>query len=1211
MLSALELNGFKSFADRTRFEFPAGITVVVGPNGSGKSNVVDAIKWVLGAQSVKSLRGKEMTDVIFSGSRSRRQANAAEASLIFDNSAGLFDHDAAEIQITRRVYRSGEGEYLINRQPCRLRDIRDLLGGVGMSTGTYSIIEQGKVDAVLQASPKERRQVFEEAAGVSRFRIKREEAARRLQRVQQNLLRLSDIVEEVESRLRGVRAQAGKAQKYAEVSQRLELLRTHVGLDDWRRLTARVEAIRVEASKDDAETVRLQQQLSECEVRVAAVDQNAEALQCAYREAAAAETAVRERVAQCESTRSSHLARIDELEQEVQRMAHQLLLLTTRAGDSQQLVADTAAELKTSQEHFDRGSRQLAEAQRELEAVEAALNDIARAAAEARNKLEQTERESAEVLQEEQLLRAKLHAADDSLGRFDDESAPLKQTRERYASELKQAGAGLAQQASALEQATQQLKFAQAELAHDRGKLTSLHKHVAELEGRLTGARERTLVLEELERRLDGLTSGTKEVLRRAREEPEGPYRGVCGVVADLLHVDADSAPLVEIALGERANYLVVTETTSLAPVLMGGPSTWPGRMSFLRLDVPTPASAVDRVDLSAEPGVMGRADSFVEVNEQLAPMVRRLLGRHWLVDTLATALQLANGPGRGLNFVTVAGETVLADGTLTVGPRQNIAGLLSRRSELRALREQIEAMAQEAVAAQRDCLRLEDRIARSEGAMQELIAAQAAAAHSHGEARLQVASLANKLEQTAARLAELESGRAAAQRQLNELSATGERLQQRGAKLKQTTEASRAIIAEAVARQAERESQLTTLRQTVTEQRVQLARSEQRVDGLARQMEQLLRDRAERDSLLEETRARAAECQAQKARLQQSVLELSGECGELISKKDRLAAQLSELETRRAAWLSERSAAVATADSVREQLHARQRRSQAIQLELQQLEQQRQALEDRIREDYGFELAIRASEADAAGTAELDEVRRLDREALEEEIRDLRGRLQAAGPVNLEALTELEALESRYGKLAEQYQDLQAARERLEQIVQQINAESRELFTEAVENVRRHFQETFAGLFAGGEADIVIEEDASGDVLECGVSIIARPPGKQPRSISLLSGGERTLTCVALLLAIFRSRPSPFCVLDEVDAALDEANIDRFVGVLKQFMQSTQFIVITHSKRTMTCSDTLYGVTMQESGVSKRVSVRFEDVSEDGHIKPAALRAA
>ena len=1211
MLSALELNGFKSFADRTRFEFPAGITVVVGPNGSGKSNVVDAIKWVLGAQSVKALRGKEMTDVIFSGSRSRRQANAAEASLIFDNSAGIFDHDAAEIQITRRVYRSGEGEYLINRQPCRLRDIRDLLGGIGMATGAYSIIEQGKVDAVLQASPKERRLIFEEAAGISRFRIKREEAARRLERVQQNLLRLADIVEELESRLRTVRSQAGKAQKYSEVSKRLELLRTQIGLEDWRRITARVDEVRATAAIHETEVADFERRLAQCDAQVAEIDATADELQKVYREVAAAETAVRERIAQCESTRSSHLVRIDELEQEVQRLAHQLLLLTTRAGDSQQLVTETAAELAASQAQHERGGQQLAERQQELATVEAAIGDIARAAAVARAELEQTERESSQVSSDEQLLQARLQSAEDSLGRFNDETAPLEQRGEQHRAELKRATATLAQLTTELEQATNQLSASQAELAQDRHALRVLHKQGAELDGRLTGARERTVVLEELERRLDGLTSGAKEVLRQARDVPDGPFRSVRGVVADLLHVDSDSAPLVEIALGDRANYLVVTETKSLAPALIADPASWPGRTSFLRLDVPTPASAVDRVDLAAEPGVMGRADSFVEASEELTPMVRRLLGRHWLVDTLTTALRLANGLGRGLNFVTVAGEAVLADGTLTVGPRQSIAGLLSRRSELRALREQIDELQQAAVAAQRDCLRLEERIHRSEAAVQELITRQAAASHAHGEARLQVASLTDKLEQVQARLTGVAAARAAASEQLNELAAARDQSQRSRDQFQARMEACRSTIDITSQQQAEGETRLVDLRQTVTEQRVQLARTEQRVDGLQRQMEQLQRDRQERDSLLEETRARAVECQAQKGRLHQSVLEHATESAELFARKDQLAAQLVELEQGRAARQAERTAAMHSADAMREQLHAHQRHLQAFHLELQQLQQQQSVLADRIREDYGFDLAVRAAEtlSTASPTAEVPAV--ADRDAIEAEIRDLRASLQAAGPVNLEALAELEALETRYDGLSAQYNDLQAARERLEQIVQQINAESRELFVEAVDNVRRHFQEIFRGLFAGGEADILIEEDASGDVLDSGVSIIARPPGKQPRSISLLSGGERTLTCVALLLAIFRSRPSPFCILDEVDAALDEANIDRFVEVLKQFMQSTQFIVITHSKRTMTCSDTLYGVTMQESGVSKRVSVRFEDVSEDGHIKPAALKAA
>jgi chromosome segregation protein len=1209
MLSALELNGFKSFAERTRFEFPAGITVVVGPNGSGKSNVVDAIKWVLGAQSVKALRGKEMTDVIFSGSRSRRAANAAEASLIFDNRTGIFDHDAAEIQITRRVYRSGEGEYLINRQPCRLRDIRDLLADVGMSNGAYSIIEQGKVDAVLQSSPKERRLIFEEAAGVSRFRVKREEAARRLEKVQQNLLRLADIVEELESRLKTVRSQAGRAQKYSEASKRLQFLRTHVGLEDWRKLTVRIDALRGAATADETDVAGMERELAECDARVAEVDRQNDELQRNYREATTAESAVRERLAQCESTRSGNLARIDELELETQRLGQQLLVLTTRAGDAQQLVAETAVELETSQRQFDEGASIAAEKQRQLSAAEAELAAATQAANQSQSELQQAERELAQVRNDEQLLEAKLQTAEGSLGRFDDELTPLTATRERHVAEQKRAAAELATLSDELKQATDQHQRAQAELAADRGKITSLHKLVADLEGRLTGARERTVVLEELERRLEGLTSGAKEVLRLAREEPDGPFRHVRGVVADLLHVDADSAPLIEIALGDRANYLVVTETKSLASALAGEPGSWPGRTSFLRLDVPSPASAVDRIDLSDEPGVMGRADTFVDAEEELQPMIRRLLGRHWLVDTLASAIRLANGPGRGLNFVTAAGEAVLADGTLTVGPRQNIAGLLSRRSELRALREQIDEMERAAADSKRDCEDLERRILSAEAGLQKSAARQTVAANAHHEARLQTASIGDKIEQLDARITSLTAAREAAAAQLHQLATHRDGSLERTTALLEQIDQCRAAIQQSTERQTEFTAAVEQLRQAVTEQRVQFARSEQRLDGLRRQMEQLQRDHAERDSLLDETRRRAAECQTQRTRLQQTVLDLTSESAELFAQKDQFAATLAELEQKRTARQGVRTTAVSAADAIREKLLARQRRLQSIQLELQQIVQERSATAERLREDYSLDLAALAAEnrpAEASSEQQLG-----DRAAIEAEIRDLKGRLQAVGPVNVEALAELEGLERRYATLAAQYEDLQSAKARLEQIVQQINAESRELFTASVNNIRTHFQEIFRGLFAGGEADIQLEDDPSGDVLESGVSIIARPPGKQPRSISLLSGGERTLTCVALLLAIFRSRPSPFCVLDEVDAALDEANIDRFVDVLKQFMQTTQFIVITHSKRTMTCSDTLYGVTMQESGVSKRVSVRFEDVSEDGHIAPSALKAA
>jgi chromosome segregation protein len=333
----------------------------------------------------------------------------------------------------------------------------------------------------------------------------------------------------------------------------------------------------------------------------------------------------------------------------------------------------------------------------------------------------------------------------------------------------------------------------------------------------------------------------------------------------------------------------------------------------------------------------------------------------------------------------------------------------------------------------------------------------------------------------------------------------------------------------------------------------------------------------------------------------------LAAEAVELQKQRDQMATDAAAVEAERRKCQAERTAAASAAAQVRSQLVTLQTRLQAARLQLQQVEQQRTVLAERLQDDYRIDLAALA----ASDSPEWAVPESFDRQAVEAEVRELRERLQAGGPVNLESLAELEALEGRSGGLVAQYDDLEQARQRLEQVIEQINGESRELFTAAVTEVRGHFQEIFRKLFAGGEADIVLEDDASGDVLECGVSIIARPPGKQPRNISLLSGGERTLTCVALLLAIFKSKPSPFCVLDEVDAALDEANIERFVNLIKEFMGSTQFVVITHSKRTMTCADTLHGVTMQESGVSKRVSVRFEDVGEGGQIRATALRAS
>ena len=1197
MLKALELNGFKSFADRTRFEFPAGITVVVGPNGSGKSNVVDAVKWVLGAQSVKALRGKEMTDVIFSGAHGRGQTNSAEVSLILNNSSRQLDIDTDEVQVTRRVYRSGEAEYLINRQPCRLRDIRDVFAGTGMATGAYSIIEQGKVDALLQSSPRDRRLIFEEAAGVSRFKIKRQEAARRLERVDQNLLRLSDIVDELDSRLRSVRSQAGKARKYKQCSDRLKELRTQVSLSDWRALSATLQVVLETVENERQATKELQAQLAASDRQRAQLETTLDDLQRQMREVGDQAATVRERIAQCESTRRSQLARSDELQQESLRLQRQLLAMTSRVGDAQQLVAETTDELKQAECQFNEFSSHAESEQAQLSQALQALADCRAANDAARSSHAATFRETSRLENQIHLLESQRAAALAVSDRLRQKLQQLEETRTHLEEQFSRTQAELTRLEAATQGSHRELTAAQESVRQNRTQLAAAQGQLADLRGRLTGARERAVVLEELERRLDGLSSGTKEVLRQAREQPDGPFGSVRGVVADLLRVDADTASLVEIALGERANHLLVERADPLVRTL--AKSELPGRTSFLRLDVPQPASAVDRIDLSGEQGVVGRADQFVETAPELAPLSRRLLGRYWFVDTLTTAMRLSQTMGRGLNFVTVVGEVVAADGTLIVGPRQSSTGLLSRRSELRALVDETRDMQQRIEHERGICAALEASIAAEDERQAELAKRHAAHSQRLGEVRLQTASVRERLDQTQKQHAAVIEELTTAQEQAADAASNLQQYQGQLADQQAELERLQASLQTGGKLVTLLEEQVGDLQRIVTDHRVELARGEQRRDGLRRQMAQLEEDHQEHDLALADTRERESECHVQRQHLEQSVLELTNDLTALYRSKEELAVHAQRLEGQHEERRQEKTTLARQLDQYREQLSIRQSALQQSELRVQQLEHQRGELAARIADDYGINLALLATQETAAEYGE--------RETVDAEIRALREQLQAIGPVNLEALTELEAVEERHTGLARQYEDLRTAKARLEQLVAQINVESRELFVSALDVIRGHFQEIYRSLFGGGEADIMVDDSESDDVLESGIEIIARPPGKQPRNISLLSGGERTLTCVALLLAIFRSRPSPFCVLDEVDAALDEANIDRFSDVLRQFMGTTQFIVVTHSKRTMSCADTLYGVTMQESGVSKRVSVRFEDVSADGHIRESA----
>ena len=1192
MLKALELVGFKSFADKTRLEFPSGITVVVGPNGSGKSNVVDAIKWVLGEQSVKTLRGKEMADVIFNGSGARRALNSAETTLTLDNEDRRLAIDTPEVHITRRVYRSGEGEYLINRQPCRLRDIRDLFAGTGIATEAYSVIEQGKVDILLQSSPRDRRVIFEEAAGISRFKAKKLDAIRRLERVEQNLLRLSDIVDEVENRVRAVRLQAGKARRYKEYSDRLQSLRTQIGMADWRSLSEQLEAIESELGALREENGACQSQAEALEAQGLALEAQIAESEITMRASDERIAQNRERIAARESSIEHEHRRCRDLEDEVGRYRRQLVSMSVRAGDLDAQLREIADNLVTAEAEHQEVAHRLAGEGRGLTKLTTKLDEWQTDVEQQRaSHLEQLHAAS-KLGKQISGLESKVASTSNVLERGNKQLTELSAQREALTVEVEQLRKTLDQLEPACQQRQRELQAVRRQLTEDRKAATEIQAQLGQLRQRHTGATERATVLEELEKRLEGLSAGVKQLLAEGQGASDGVYRQIRGLVADLIHVNFETAPLVEIALGDMAGCLVVAGGQELVehPHQTGSLA---GRVGLVRLDAPPPKTHLDGIDLRNQDGVLGRADEFVETTPDFAVLARRLLGRTWIVETLRHALTLSEGRGKGLSFVTRDGELVAADGTLYLGPRHTATGLISRRAELRVLRRQIAETADEIEKRQRAADDLESRITAGE-AQGEALAEQYdrlnedLAGHrmqtSAAEERVALLDRQHQSVESEVAAADVEHDRATA-----ELGDARTQLAQ--------VEHTQADLDGRISERAPRGTQLEKTRQSYSREagstKIDVAKSDQRLAHLRAQQGQLERDQQERGKALADTRAHLETSLARLLDSQREILRAESEVAHLYIRKESFTAEAGRHYEQLDAWRQQRNELAQQVQQLRNKIRKLESKLHTKELAAGEVRHERTTLADRLREDYGIELAHSDHEPT---DEELQE-----RAAVEREIADLRGKLNSIGGVNLDALAELEDLEDRFATLSAQHQDLSSAKASLETIIGKINADSRRLFADTLEVVRGHFQSLFRKLFGGGQADIVLEEGA--DILDSGIEIVARPPGKEPRSISLLSGGEKTLTCVALLLSIFRSRPSPFCVLDEVDAALDEANIERFIGVLQEFLAWTQFIVVTHSKKTMTCANTLYGITMQESGVSKRVSVRFEDVSETGEI--------
>ncbi len=1184
-LEKLSLHGFKSFADKTEFILQPGLTAFVGPNGCGKSNVVDAVKWVLGEQSVKALRGNDMQDVIFNGSPTRRSTGYAEATLTFTNTKGLLPTDYETVDIARRLYRSGESEYYINKQRCRLKDIRNLFMGTGIGMDAYSIIEQGKVDVLLTSNKQDRRMIFEEAAGISKYKAQKKTCLSKLDRVAANLLRLGDIIDEVEKRMRSVKYQAAKARRWKRLDdQRRELsvvlaLHRYDELIEQRESTAaELFTLKSEVGSLNASIERLEAELSEQETAVIEADQRIAQLESEdvriSSRLQAAEEAVR--------MNERRLAELDDLEESTKaEIAKSEASLELMRAELEQAAADVTG----LDEAVARGTNEIARRQEALREVEETIRGVRREIEEQRGRAVDL---ASELAKQHNELSA-IAAQRDQLVRQDQRLAERAADHRRHLTEGEQQRTSLAAKNEEVARRLASLTSERHATEEDGERLACEIEAAAERtnarRSELAATRSRGEVLRDLEEKLEGVSSGVKHLLE-AVGDGRAEVGGVCGVIADIIEVDADRAAAIEAALGTHEQ-LVLTESfdgmTAAMDFLAGSDA---GKAAFLPLD---------RIEDRAAPampegdGVIGPAAGFVRSESRYDNAVRFLLGDAVVVKDAETARRLAASDGRGLRFATLDGQLFCPRGISVGGATGGAGGVISRRSELRALEAQQAGIEADLAVLEKE---REERSARADQQKQRArqLATQAAETQAEqSEVQTELGKLDHSIRRLASELEASESERAENHSYIETLSAREAEVREEVGRIERAEADLKAALAERESLLGESEARRDRTRREATELEIAQAQRVEKAESLRRRTGELGRLIAEREKTLGAAREQLGSCGARRREAHETILAKKGEIQELLARRGSLGQQKAEAANQRELVRVE-------FESRREQRTAAGRRAKEAGAKLNELNVQAAEVAMRIENLEGRTASeFDCSLADEHGKA--GEIEERDWAAIEQEIETVNQKMRSMGAVNTYAIEEQEELERRAAELTHQREDLRKAEHTLREIIRKINRKSREMFRKTFDDVRENFQGLFRKLFGGGRADILLEEDV--DILDAGIEIVACPPGKEPSSITLLSGGEKTMTAIALLFAIFQSKPSPFCMLDEVDAALDESNIDRFCRLIREFLKDSQFLVVTHSRHTMAMADILYGITMQEPGVSTKVSVKFEDAEE------------
>ncbi len=1174
----IDIQGFKSFADPVSIDFHEGITCIVGPNGSGKSNISDAVRWVLGEQSAKLLRGGKMEEVIFAGTAHHKSRGMAEVTLVIDNSRGILPIDYTEVAITRRMYRSGESGYFINQVPCRLKDIRELIMDTGIGVDGYSIIGQGRISDILSDKPEARREVFEEAAGIVKYRSKKEETERKLESSRDNLERVEDIIGEIEGRIDGLREDCIRATEYIELRDRFKELEINITLRNIEGLEQRNEKLKEDVEGTDQaiadheqDKARLQEELNKKESRLSEIEEKAEDMRNRL-------LALVEEINRLSSKGRLDEERLTSLERDKTRIKEELVSLEERLIREQ---ANDTEISKSREELFSelKGMKaQLDEKQAEMEKLEKSFDFLLSEIEDKRDRIYESHRilveKKSEVKNARNLKIALAHrqnqliqsreGREQSQTALTDKQRALREEHDLRVKELDSLKEEIAKLQKSYESDRELIKASIKEL--DKKRL-----HAGQ-----TGARLKVIL--EMEEAYQGYNDAVKFIMKSGQ-------KGILGAVADLIKVPAGYEKAIETALGPALQNIVCENDDDAKAAVALLKDKKAGRLTFLPLISIKSGISQNIAGLKNHEGFIGSGVDCVKFDAKFKGPVEYLLGRVVIVENLDHAVKLSKtSEAAGLRFVSLEGEVVNASGAITGGAfKSRTAGLLERKSEAESLKNELAGLEAELKSE-------EEHIETSEKLALEKAGRIADMDNAIKKAEMDLFTGENRLNALETEIFAMEGQR---NREENELSGIEKEIslaEKSEEDLGDEIDCLEAEIAENDDRLKENQEKKTGLEKELEESRRHL--SESRLDAakienrLAGMDESLARVRSyisenEKEIILREENLKSIEEEAK------ALLSGDENVGEILLQKEEEKekinlelASLLEEKNQTGSLLAEKRAKKDTLDAGIEDLR---RSKHEAELRLARNETQLEGYKERLWEDFeiSYIQAIDFKKSDFVMSRAL------------KESRETRDRIRELGEVNIGAIKEYESVKERYDFLLEQRADLVAAMESLESIIFDIDKSIKKSFTESFDQVVVNFEESFRALFGGGQAELRLADESK--PLETGIDIVVQPPGKKLQNISLLSGGEKSLTAIALMFAILKTKPTPFCILDEVESALDESNIERFAKYLRSF-SDIQFTLVTHQKATMEYADVLYGVTMPEGGISKLVSLKLGD---------------